>query len=367
MKHLLTLILAVVASAGFSQNIWIADNRPTAPTGAHVFANVTDAITAASPGDIIHIIPSQTTYPNFTINKDSLTFFGIGFNPQKDQPNKVWVNIITIASNIFGIRISGVNVWDELRISDQTGADTNGNIFIENGDIDRIIIQDNCCTGGGSVSNLVIRNCVIGGRETSNFSVIDFVGTYYTATSVVITNNIILGSSSTGTHGSVRSNDAIIKNNLFLGNGSSNDHAFGVVGVSTVSNNVFYGRDLTPATANGISNTTFNNNISFGGTNNDFPVGVNGNSGDTTGYTNVNPIFIDVPLVDDWSFDLDPTPNTGSPLLGAGNDGNDIGVTGGTIPFSTTGTPLPIIKVLRAPEVIKQGTNLNATIEAVGN
>ncbi len=363
MKHLLTLILAVVASVGFSQNILIADNRPTAPTGAHVFANVTDAIAAASPGDIIHIIPSQTTYPNFTINKDSLTFFGVGFNPQKDQPNKVWVSIVTIASNIFGIRISGVNVWDELRISDQTGADSNGNIFIENGDIDRIIIQDNCCNPGGAVSNLVIRNCIIGLRETNNSSpVISLIGSYFNATSTVITNNIIMGTSGTTNGGSINANDAIIKNNLFLGNGSASDEAFATINTSTVSNNVFHGRGPNGT----VTNTTFNNNISFGATDNEFPVGVNGNSGDTLGFTNKNPMFVNVPLVDDWSFEFDPTP-TGVPLVDAGNDGNDIGPSGGTIPFSITGTPLPIIKVLRAPEVIKQGTNLNATIEAVGN
>ncbi len=362
MKNFLALILAVVASVGFSQNIWIADNRPTAPTGAHVFADVTSAIGAASAGDIIHLIPSQTAYTDFIITKDSLTFFGIGFDPEKDQPNKVTVANITIATDVYGTRISGINATGSIQIGNADGS--LGNIFIENGQILRIYST----TAGSftkSISNVVIRNCVLGSGLTSTIHAIDLL-MEAEPTSIVITNNIFLGSnynSSGNGYGSVKVADAIIKNNLFLGDGSQNDEAFEGVLTSTISNNVFLGRHPSIGT----TNCTFSKNTSFGSFDNQFPVGVSGNSGDTLGYTNVDPVLVNVPLVDTWSFEYDPSPDIGSPLLGDGTDGNDIGVTGGTIPFSMTGTPLPVIKVLRTPEVIKQGTNLNATIEAVGN
>lgn len=365
MKSLITslLVLLLVLSAQ-AQTVWIADNRPTAPGGTHIFPDVTQAIAAASPGDIIHIIPSQFTYPNFTITKDSLTFFGIGYNPNKEQPSISSVGVIVIDVGRFGTRISGLNVADINLGTSATGA--LGNVFIENSQVDRI--TGNICCGVKTVSSVIIRNCIIGQFYTTGSAVIDLRGTYISSTSVVITNNIIMGSStlSSGGYGSINATDAIIKNNLFLGDGATNDFAFNDVQTSTISNNIFLGRQpISDALAGIVSNCTFNNNITFGATSNLLPTG-NGNTANAN-LENTDPLLVNVPLVDDWDFTYDPTPDVGSPALLGGNDGNDIGVTGGTIPFSPTGSPLPVIQVLRLPEVIQQGTNTNATIEAEGN
>ncbi len=359
----LTLLLFIGFSAS-SQTVWIADNRPTAPTGAHVFASVAEAITAASSGDIIHIIPSQFSYGNFTINKDSLTFFGIGYNPDKEQPSVTSAGTITIDINTFGIRISGINMGQLTLGTSSSGSI--GNIFIENGEID-LIIGDVCCSPT-NLSNIIIRNCVIGRDISGSNHVIQLEGGSANSTSIVIANNIIMGSSSTsfGGYGSISVTDAIIKNNLFLGN-NSGDFAFNNVVTSTISNNIFLGRrPVGDGVTGDLLNCTFNNNISFGNTDNSFPIGIGGNTGDSL-LVNTDPLLINVPIVDDWDFAFDPTLDAGSPALNAGNDGGDIGVTGGTIPYSSTGTPLPVIRVLRVPEIIKEGTDLNATIEAKGN
>lgn len=346
-----------------AQTVWIADNRPTAPTGAHIFADIASAITAASPGDIIHIIPSQTFYPDFAVSKDSLTFFGIGFNPDKDQPNKSWVGNLTINTGVFGTRISGLNVNGDITIGTNDGA--TGNIFIENGDIDRIVTTT-AGSPGKALSNLVIRNCIIGLRETSAIPVLDLTNET-NPTSVVITNNVIMGTSSatSGGAGSLNVADAIVKNNLFYGNNSS-DFAFNGVTTSTITNNIFFGRaPVTDALTGTVNNSTFTNNISFNTPNDVFPIGSNGNTG-SGNLQATDPMFTNVPLADDWDFANDPI-LTGGPGITGGNDGTDIGLTGGTIPFSITGTPLPTIKVLRLPEIIKQGDNVDATIEAEGN
>ncbi|MEP1034235.1 hypothetical protein [Ekhidna sp.] len=364
MKSLLTLCCAILLIFEVNaQNIWIADNRPTAPSGSHIFADVASAITAASPGDIIHIIPSQTFYPDFTITKDSLTFFGIGFNPDKDQPNKTWVANVIIATGVFGTRISGLNVNDDLTIGNGDGS--TGNIFIENGDIDRITTTT-AGSPGKSLSNVVIRNCVIGFRETSLSQVINLTQET-NPTSIVITNNVIMGSSTTssGGYGSINVADAIIKNNLFLGDGSS-DFAFNSVTTTTITNNIFYGRaPISDAVTGTLNNSTFTNNMSFSTGNDTFPIGSNGNTG-SGNFEATDPQFVGVSVVDDWDFANDPSLSGGSAING-GNDGTDIGLTGGTIPFSITGTPLPTIRVLRLPEIIKQGDNVDATIEADGN
>lgn len=364
MKSLLIICCALLLTIEVSaQNVWIADNRPTAPTGAHIFADVASAITAASPGDIIHIIPSQTFYPDFTISKDSLTFFGIGFNPDKDQPNKSWVGNLVIATGVFGTRISGLNVNDDLTIGNGDGA--NGNIFIENGDIDRIVTTT-IGSPGKVLSNIVIRNCIIGLRETGGSHILDLTQET-NPTSVVISNNVIMGASSlaSGGYGSIEVADAIIKNNLFLGDGAS-DFAFNGLTTTTVTNNIFLGRaPVSDALAGTVNNSTFTNNITFGTSNDVFPIGSNGNTG-SGNFEATDPMLIGVPIADDWDFANDPSLSGGSAING-GNDGTDIGLTGGTIPFSITGTPLPTIRVLRLPEIIKQGDNVDATIEADGN
>lgn len=365
MKSLLTLSCALLFVFNLhAQNIWIADNRPTAPTGAHILPDVDAAIAAASPGDIIHVIPSQFTYPNFTVSKDSLTFFGIGYNPNKEQPSVTSVAIVTINPGTFGTRLSGINMTTLNIGTSATGS--LGNIFIENAQINQI--EGSFCCGPSTVSSIIIRNCILGQSLGSTTHPINLRDTYISSTSVVITNNIIMGSSTTssGGYGSISATDAIIKNNLFLGNGSTNDFAFNDVQTSTISNNIFLGRQpITDATAGDVANCTFNNNLTFGTVNDSIPVG-NGNTSNGN-LINMDPLLVNVPIVDSWDFTYDPSPDTGSPAIGTGNDGNDIGVTGGTIPYSVTGSPLPVIQVLRLPEIIQEGTNTNADIEAEGN
>ncbi|WP_425389776.1 hypothetical protein [Ekhidna sp.] len=365
MKSLLTLCSIVfIAYNAHTQNIWIADNRPTAPTGTHIFADVTAAIAAASPGDIIHVIPSQFVYPDFTVTKDSLTIFGIGYNPNKEQPGISSITNVTIDIGTFGTRLSGLDI-SVLNIG-TSATGSLGNIFIENCQVNSI--EGNICCGETTVSNIIIRNCVLGQNQVSTTHTINLNDTDIFSTSVVITNNIIMGSSTTssGGYGSINVTDAIVKNNLFIGNGSTNDFAFNNVQTSTISNNIFLGRQpISDARTGEVINCTFNNNITFGATINAFPTG-NGNTA-SANQEGVDPVLVNVPIVDDWDFTYDPSPDTGSPAIGAGNDTNDIGVTGGTIPYSPTGTPLPVIQVLRLPEIIQEGTDTNATIEAEGN
>ncbi len=369
MKTSLSLLFVTLFSFSvFSQTVWIADNRPTAPTGTHIFSNVTDAIAAASSGDIIHITPSQFSYGSWTIDKNDLTIFGVGYNPDKEQPAVVNNSTITIALGVFGVRLSGINA-SQITLG-SSAAGSIGNIFIENGEID--YITGNSGGSATSLSNIIIRNCVIGRDLTTFAAAIDLQNSSVNSTSVIIANNVIMGTTwnpnATNNYGSINVTDAIIKNNLFLGNGSIGDFAFNLAVVtSTISNNIFLGRNPTSDSQGGdVTNCTFSNNISFGAADNVFPIGSNGNTGSGNS-ENVDPILVNVPIVDDWDFAYDPTPDTGSPAIAAGNDGGDIGVTGGTIPYSVTGSPLPIIKVLRLPELIQEGTDVDATIEAEGN
>ena len=216
MKTFITILLASFTSfCAFSQTVWIVDNRPTAPTGSHIFADVASAISAASAGDIIHLTPSQFSYGSWTITQDSLTFFGVGYNPDKEQPAIVTNATITIDEGVFGIRLSGLNA-SQINLGTSANGSL-GNIFIENGEID--FITGNVCCGVSNLSNIIIRNNVIGRDYVSANHVIDLEGSYVNSTAVIVANNVIMGSStsSSGGYGALSATDAIIKNNLYPG------------------------------------------------------------------------------------------------------------------------------------------------------
>lgn len=366
MKTLFSLLFASLFTLSVSaQTVWIVDNRPSAPTGVHIFSQINDAVAAATSGDIIHVIPSSISYDQSLIDKNGLTIYGIGFNPDKEIATQSRVQQMTIATGVSDTRISGLYFVDngtDLIIGNADGSISN--IFIENCLFDGQISGTTAGASNKNIDNVVIRNCVVGQDLNGiNDYAIDLV-TEANANNVLITNNVIMGYINPTASLNVR--NAIIRNNLFLGD-DSNDLAFHFITTSTVSNNIFYGR-APRLDGNGgaaATNTTFTNNISFGNTDNSFVTGA-GVIIDPSNDVGVDPLLTFSPQ-DTWDFAFDPTPQAGSPALLAGNDGTDIGLTGSTIPFSTTGSPLPLIKVLRLPEIIQEGTDVDATIEAEGN
>ena len=362
LRILFFIVFALPIIAG-AQNTWIADNRPGAPSGDFVATTLQAAIDSASNGDIIHVIPSNTNYGSVTITKE-LTIYGIGFNPDKDGPQRANCTNIFLNQGANNTRISGLNVTSILYFNNSSGSYSLSNISIENAEISRIF------DSSGStrfVSNVIIRNCIIGRSEFTNTDIIDFNLT--NASSIILTNNVINGSRSTSTNvaGSISISGAIIKNNLFLGDGGSNRYAFENVTNSTISNNIFYGR--SPEGRTTLSQNIFNSNLSFGTVNDSLPAAGtgSGNTGDGLNQQGVDPLCVNVPIADQWLYTFDPTLTASSPAAGTGSDGTDIGITGSTIPFSTTGTPLPFIKVLNTSEVIKQGDDLQINVTAVGN
>ena len=167
-----------------------------------------------------------------------------------------------------------------------------------------------------------------------------------------------------GTFGALEATGALIKNNLFVGGGTI-QNAFYVLTNSTVANNVFFGR--APAASCSMSNVVFRNNLSFSTSADTLPAIGSGISG-SNNLVGIDPLLVNVTVgnaVDIGT--IDPSPDTGSPLLSAGSDGTDIGVTGSTIPWDGTGVPLPVIQELNVTEVIKQGDNLDLNVKARGN
>ena len=363
MRAFLAFLTLIGITTVFAQNILLVDNTAGRPGGDHVFASLQTAIDSSKAGDIIHVRPSSIDYGSVTVDSgdDSISIYGIGFNPDKDGPLTSILTDLTVRAN--NIRISGLVMRGINAATSFSGGFTN--LSIDNCQIEDIRI------GNGSsefYTNVIIRSCIIGkskGVNTNTMALNILDG----SSQVIITNNVISGDTDgfSSDDGSITCNGCIIKNNLFLGNGNALRKAFESLSNSTVSNNIFLGR--SPVAAVSLFNNSFKNNFVTQASDSTFSTS-NGNStlGTVTSIVNFTDVFVDQNIVaqDTWDFSWDPTLSA-IELINAGTDGTDIGITGSTIPFSSTGTTLPIIQTLTVPEVIKEGENLNVRLRAVGS
>ncbi len=387
MKKILLLICSLSLAFGLSaQNVFIADNNFNAPTGANIFPTIQEAIDAASAGDFIYIQPSVNTYGNAVFDKE-LHIRGIGFDLDKDLPFLSVMGFLTLENNadntsnpsnstIKGMQISvltlrfqsgsvtynldGVTV-ENCFVSTITGTSA---AIISTANLQVIDSRFSSFTLTGSNTNLLIRNNLITTAITFNSSL---------PQSVIITNNILYASISKVSEG----DSFIIKNNNFIGSKNSNI-AFSSMRDAVIANNIFYGRTPSNFTT-GESNSTsfqrniFTNNLTHETGNDDLPPVGGGVS--ITGDGNIeatSPLFVDVPILNSWADTHDFTLQAGSPVLGAGSDGEDIGITGGPFGFTESNfqldtTPLPTIQILNTSTVINPGDDLDVRIRAKSN
>jgi len=389
MRYLILIFLLLASPVLMAQTTRVADNNFNAPTGPNVYSTIQAAVNAASPGDIIQVQPSPTTYGNVTIGSPGLTLMGIGFNlVGKDIPLTSKMGTITLTNNTDntldadGTIITGLQLT-YLYLGNNTGPSyTLQNILVENCAMNYIFAQSGSPTDGLEVrgcrmwdtnyaiyssnylNNAVIRNNLMNGS-------ISFV--HASPGNNLVTNNIMYGGINVNATGS----NTTILNNNFVG-ATGVEAAFNTKLLDCiVTNNIFFGS--TPSIGNTGSTSTnfqrnvFTNNISFA-TGDDALPPAGGGSGNT-GSGNIvasSPSFVNVQLLDAWSSAYDFTLQAGSPAINAGSDGTDMGITGGSYPFTTPNfeyktTPAPTIQILNTSTVINPGDNLPVRIKAKSN
>ncbi len=344
-----------------SQNILLVDNSAGAPSGTHVYGDISSAISAATAGDIIHVKPSTVTYGSFTISTNDISIFGVGFNPTKDVPTlSIFETVNVQADNIrlSGLRITTLNAAESI-----SGTVSFDGLTVDGCNVQSMDIGD----GNDTFTNVILRNNVIGqlGTDGSSITTSSAIDVNAGSSSVLITNNVITGRST----GSLDCDaGCTIRNNIFMGDGSG-EFAFQTVNTSTVFNNIFYGKN--PSAQGSLSDVSFTNNFAVGAADNTFGTGSGvTETGTITGITDATAVFDDANIVIQqfWDFSWDPTIATSATsLINAGNDGTDVGVTGSTTGWSTSGTPLPLIQVMNLSDIVRQGTDLDVTVEAEGN
>jgi hypothetical protein len=357
---LFIILLITCFHAAKAQTIRIANNNPGATGGVNVYtgtAALQNAINASVSGDIIHVIPSTVEHPNIIIAEKTLTLLGIGLNPQKSIGLRSMVGDISLNGvGSSGSRISGLYFKRLLLANSNTTVHTVSNILCENSQLEVVI-------GPGylqnAIANLIVRNCVInGGNNTNESQAFEL----YTNSGVVITNNILKGFCCSASL--INGSGLTIQNNFFYLNGTGG--AFADLDNSLVQNNIFYRH--SPTLSSTSTGNTFINNISFGHTtSNVFTIGVDGNTG-AGNLTSVDPLITNVPSTTlDWNYGWDITLLPTSPAINAGQDGTNIGPTGGATPWDPEGTFIPTIEAINMPAIVTQGSPLNVNIKAKGN
>jgi len=307
-----------------AQKILIVNNQALTIQSDAVYQSLQEAIDNANNGDILHIIPSLSSYGDVRLNK-SLQLYGIGVNDQI-HPLQSTVGSISIAANneqlLADIVLSGLNFTDLLIQNSTENLQVKANRFSQ-------IIH----TNGQSKNAYFLHNIF----ERFNFDQTD-------NDNIVLANNVInVSFTGSNAQSSKSSSQILIFNNLFLSNATAVDvflPAFREINSAVIQGNIFYG--VSPNSA-AITNSLIQNNSSFRSSRPDFPTSTNGNTV-TNNIENVDPQLVNVPLLSFWQFAFDANLATTSPLKNAGQDGTDVGPLAGFYPWNPSQSPLPFIE-----------------------
>ncbi len=329
---LLFLSFLFLTATAFAQNTLIVDNTGSAPTGDHIYTDLQEAIDAAQEGDIIQVMPSPNSYGSIIFETDitGITIFGSGY-----LPNNIGVSQLgTVIVKGDEIRISGFEI-SSLDIDSESATDKASNIFIENSELNRLQVFN--------AASIVFNSCFINPALTSAV----YPDFHRSSSGIVISNSVILAR-----FDNFNNTEAI--NSIFASsNGIAND----------ISGNTFKDNIILTSIQSS-SDNQFINNFSIV----QLSIGIDGNTG-SDNIIDENATVENVFETDgtNWLNEFNPNLPEGSSLIGAASDGSDLGVFGGSSPYSQTGIPLPYIQELIAPLTIKKGSDTEVTIKAKGN
>ncbi len=347
------LVFLFLCSSAYAK-VWTVSNDATRPAQ---FTTIAAAVTAASPGDTLRVAGSLTPYGVPTLYFP-LVFIGEGAN--NPNGNKTMFGTTELSrlnsslgsggSKFYGIEISSV------QINPSFAGSTESQRILENFTFERcnlpggMILYINHNLGPNTIKNILIRNCLI--NQNVNFS-----GSSGTLMGMIFTNCIFDGSN-VFFGGSVLNGNLIIRNSLFL---NSTSARFNSMNGIIVENCIFYKAEPT-----GTINSVFNNNITYLCNAPTIPYGSNVGSGNLIG---VNPLFINYPPLGAnfaWSHNYGLQP--GSPGIGTGSNGSNIGLTGGNAPINNIpgNSRIPVVTGLTLPTAsVPVGGTLEVNIQAI--
>ena len=315
--------------------ILTVDNRTV--SAAH-YQSLQAAHDAAADGDTLYVFPSGESYDAIAVAK-KLFIYGTGF----DLPDE----------DLFTTRIEGWMVFQEG--SDGSLLEGFGGRFGVRIEANHIVLRRNYVepleVAESSVGILIVGNKILSGNPYSGQVYADpHYGIVCEAdTEVIAKNNIILVRDYFDHMAFHTQNVLYLKNNVIINYADNPKYqSFGSHGL-VVINNIFYHPTFCSSAFNG----NIAHNISTG------DVLPSGNIENVT----MNELFESDFIIDslDNRFHL----KTGSPAIGSGMNGEDMGIYGGDTPFVDGGAPdLPFINRLDSRTVGSHQGGLDVTIEA---
>ena len=333
MKPIFTLLTLLLFVLNVQATVRTVSNDPA---GGSQFSTLQTAYNASASGDTLLL---EGTGLNYTLGEywnKNLVVIGIGFNPQKQNPRR---SQISMAWPSGGQPMFGVNT--NAGGSKFYGIDFTTNYFGDNfvlaGTVSNLLFEECRFAAalrlqGYSITNWVFRNCIFDFDNNVNIA----VGGITSLVSNVLFSNCVFDGYIEG-----NSNPNVnftFNHCLFL---TTTTTTFSNLQFATITNSIFM--NLFPCC--GATNSVFNNNLSrIAGT---FPPSGVGNTG-SGNIAGSNPTFTSYTLGTFYSTTQNYQLLPGSPAIGAGTGGSDIGVHGGGSGFSRFGEVLhnPIVRTV---------------------
>lgn len=322
---LLSTIFATILSTSLFAVTRTVSNNPNIPAQ---FSSLQAAIDASAAGDTLLLHGSPNDYGTVTVPR-SMVLIGPGYRPLGQNQLLATVSTLRVAAANDGdsdnVVLIGLNIGT-LRQHQGGGGCNFG--FAAKVRILRCVVNSilpTSISSGENDSEFLAEQCVF-------VSTITLTAECFGApaiASAIFNNSIMMGQFNYNTPVS----NGLVSNCIFFGGGST----LGAIQNTIFSNNVFYGSPSSDA--NGAkTGCTFSNNLTFG-TNNTalaFASSITSGTLENTDplFTNANAPNVGQNYTTLFNGVQNLNPQASSPLLAAGSDGTDIGITGGSSAFN---------------------------------
>lgn len=353
LKVLGALCAFALTALTVNATVWTVSNNADRPAQ---FTGIQAAIDAASPGDTLLITGGQyngtlTMVKNLVIYGESIeaSEFPITYIYGTLNINRFNSSLSASGSRFYGLQFSTVTISGNFSGAG-AGQKTIDDIIFERCTFLSTINQ----FPEDQLSNITYRNCLFKNNT--------IYATYYSAnlSNMLMTNcvfdNVNFTDDSFGGATDVNGN-IVVRNSMFL---NRTFNCFNALAEMVLENNIFYKAEPT-----GLVTSTFNNNLTYLCNSNTIPYGNNIGSGNIV---NQAPELTNYPALGaahSWSWDY--TPQAGSPCLGNGTNGSDIGISGGNAPVANLPryAKIPGVTLLDIPvSSVPVGGTLQINIEA---
>ncbi len=345
MKHLVILIIALIAISSLSAVIRTVDNNIPSTGQYTTFAA---AQTASVDGDTIYVYPSLVSYGTVSVTK-LLTVIGGGVNPA--NPTLITSKIAPAVSQVGGSN----SLFIGLEI-------TNGITNYYPASFSNCIFNSNLTTirSGSTFTDCLFKSTVYVGDGTNSTQNVVFTGCtfqdtsyrlyLYSLASCVVYNSIFMGNNY-HIYCAQNQTTAAFYNSVFLNSGTGTQ-------ALTVGNTESASLVFTNCIMEILNNSSIGSNFVF-----QYCI-YEGSSANITGPGNQQSVNLATVMVNVNGGDYHLI--TGSPAIGAGQYGVDIGLYGGPTPFDDLWflTFLANITDFDCPPIVDQSGNLQLHIEA---